>query len=193
VEVAHKSTYSLVGHIIYFYDGPTGLLYKQSNDLSTILVSISNEAEGTGFTFSSWQFYAPNDSLVDTVGGIALVGLGNQVLDFISYGGLFTANDGPAAGLTSRFVSITEPARNGPQNSIQLVGVGARATDFIWAGPQFATPGNINVGQTIDCASTKTSLVSNSVADNIEDFVGKIFVTDLLPNEVESGGGKRKL
>jgi len=151
VEIAHKSSYSLAGHKIFFYDGQTGMVYKQTEDLSTLSLSISNEAKGTGYNFTSFAVYEPTSSLIDSVGGIALAGPDNSIIDFISYGAQITANDGPAAGSTSFLVPVFEGSTSAPQSSLQLNGIGYQQTNFTWVGPELASPGLINKGQSITC------------------------------------------
>ena len=178
VEIAHPTDYSLAGHIIYFYDA-TGVVYKQTEDLSTILISLSNEAEGTGFTFSSFTVYTFQSQVQDANAGIALIGPGNAVLDFISYGIQIVATAGPAAGSTSTLIGQTEAANAGPQTSLQLGGTGYQKSDFTWQASQTATPGFINTGQTILCPSGGAVVgVNNRMG--VDAAVKQIINTDFI-------------
>ena len=187
VEIAHSDDYSLAGHILYFYDGLSGSVYKQTEDLSTLLLTISNQVAGTGFTFSSFPVYQPGNQLLDANAGIALIGPNNNVVDFVSYGQAITATSGPATGATSTLVGILEAANTPPNNSIQLAGSGFRKEDFTWQGPLGASPGNINGLQTISCPTTRDSegiLVSKQPID-IETIVQKVSVTNVILDQEE--------
>jgi endonuclease/exonuclease/phosphatase family metal-dependent hydrolase len=81
--------------------------------------------------------------------GLALVA-GSTVLQFISYEGSFTATNGPAAGLLSAEIAVSQ---NGSETigdaSLGLAGEGGFAADFIWT--KFTgiphSPGLPNAGQ----------------------------------------------
>lgn len=107
---------------------------------------LDNESNGYGalsFTPSSIQ----ND-----MEGIALVKRSNnQVIQFISYEGTFTATNGPANGMVSVDVGYEETDPGTPIGySIQLTGTGNSYGDFIWNEPAPDSPGNLNIGQIID-------------------------------------------
>ena len=57
--------------------------------------------------------------------------------------------DGPASGLTSTDVGVTETANTAAGFSLQRIGTGSAVTDFTWVGPGPASPGLINSAQTI--------------------------------------------
>lgn len=140
----------ITGYQLYFYDGDTGIVYKTVDTSSTGLQA-SNEDGISGFTFTSISVFERTNEVRNGPDAIALVDAEGKVVDFISYGGVVTAQDGPAAGETAFFVGATEPANLGPQNSIQLSGNGIEPSDFIWQPPQFATPGLINTDQSFAC------------------------------------------
>ncbi|MEM7421851.1 MAG: hypothetical protein AAF364_19390, partial [Pseudomonadota bacterium] len=81
--------------------------------------------------------------------GIALAEVGGTLVEFISYEGSFTGTAGPANGVASTNVGVTEPSTTPIGESIALVGTGSAPTDFTWQdGPE--SPGSLNAGQTID-------------------------------------------
>ena len=85
--------------------------------------------------------------------GLALVDSANEVVEFISYEGTFTAGNGPAAGMMSTNVGVFEPNFTPLGFSLQLAGTGAQRSDFTWqpAGPN--TQDAPNTGQVFDgCA-----------------------------------------
>lgn len=83
--------------------------------------------------------------------GMALI-VNGEVREFISYEGSFTAANGPAAGLSSTEVPVSQSAATPVgQRSITRTGAGGVATDFTWEiqnGPH--TPGQPNLGQTFE-------------------------------------------
>jgi hypothetical protein len=79
--------------------------------------------------------------------GIALVN--NSVVEqLLSYEGTFTATDGPAIGMLSVDIGVSEENPNYPAaSSLQLTGSGFYYEDFTWSGPIPNTFGAINTGQ----------------------------------------------
>ena len=114
-------------------------------------MQVANDDAASGFTFSAFSVFSFQSQVQDGPDGIALVDDSNNVIEFIAYGKSFTANNGPAAGLTATLMGVEEPANGNPANSLQLGGVGTKASDFVWQPSQLATPGSINTGQTIIC------------------------------------------
>lgn len=82
----------------------------------------------------------PND-------GIALVDGNGQVVQFLSYEGTITAANGPAAGLTSQNIPVSESNSTAPGTSLQLTGTGSQYAHFTWAGSAAQTFGACNNGQ----------------------------------------------
>lgn len=80
--------------------------------------------------------------------GIALVD-GTTVVQFLSYGGVVTAVDGPAAGMTSTDIGVAESSSTPTGQSLQLTGTGNSYASFTWTGPTAASTGQINAGQTM--------------------------------------------
>ncbi|RMF54692.1 MAG: T9SS C-terminal target domain-containing protein, partial [Bacteroidetes bacterium] len=80
--------------------------------------------------------------------GLALVDAGNNVVQFLSYEGSFTAVDGPAAGLTSTDIGVSETGSTPVGYSLQLAGTGSFYEDFAWQAAAPNTFGACNTGQT---------------------------------------------
>jgi len=88
----------------------------------------------------------PVSNIIDDVGGIALYNSCDQeVLQFISYNGSFTANDGVAQNLVSEDILVFEDENTSVGESLQLIGVGQNYADFDWVGPILATAGQTNI------------------------------------------------
>lgn len=80
--------------------------------------------------------------------GIALVDANGTVVQFISYEGTITASGGPAAGLTSQNIPVSESNSTAPGTSLQLTGSGSQYSHFTWAPSAAQTFGACNNGQT---------------------------------------------
>lgn len=127
IAVAPGFTGALTSVDIVFYNGANGLEYM-TEDLETFL-----EGEVTP---SGHQLYWKPIAGIQNGGpdGIAIVNSGtSEVLHFLSYEGTFTAVDGPAAGMESTDMGVTQPSSNVVgEASLRLVGTGSVASDFTW-------------------------------------------------------------
>jgi predicted extracellular nuclease len=73
--------------------------------------------------------------------GIALVDGSGTARQFLSYEGVFTATDGPAVGLESTDVGVSEPSTTPIGESLQLAGTGSCYGALTWTGPAASTFG----------------------------------------------------
>ncbi len=138
VEVAGSAGTDLTGWSLVAYNGGNGQLYKTVN-LSGV---ISNQQNGFGtrsFTFSDLQNGSPD--------GIALVDNTGTTVLFISYEGTFTASNGPAAGIRSTNVGVSEDGSTNRNHSLQLGGVGQQYSDFTWQSARQSTSNAVNTNQ----------------------------------------------
>jgi predicted extracellular nuclease len=166
VEIAAPAGTILDGMSIVLYNGSsTQLKPYNSFDLSGV---VSDQSDGYGFTSVSTT--AIQNGSPD---GIALVNAGGTVIQFLSYEGVFTAAEGPAATLES--VDIGQRESNSTTavgHSMQLSGIGTEYADFTWEAPSAATSGLINTGQSfgseiVDSAPTILSILPASGATNV--------------------------
>lgn len=88
--------------------------------------------------------------------GIALVDGNGQVVQFLSYEGTLKASNGPAAGMTSTAIPVSETNATAPGTSLQLAGNGSSYGDFTWRSSATATFGSCNHAQTFSGTSTGT-------------------------------------
>ena len=140
VEIAGPAGIDLSAYELVKYNGNGGGEYG-TNALSGV---IDNEGDCIGalsFPVVGLQNGDPD--------GIALVKDGTTVLEFISYEGTFMATNGPAAGMLSENIGVSEPSNTPIGQSVQLVGSGKFLHDFTWSGPAAESPGDLNVGQNI--------------------------------------------
>ncbi|TDR20497.1 endonuclease [Marinicella litoralis] len=151
VEIAGPAGTDVSGWTLDAYNGSTGLVYDSISLSGTI--AMEENCMGTlAFDYAGLQNGSPD--------GVALVDSVGQVLDFISYEGSFTANDGAANGLVSHDINVSETASTSRNHSLQLGGTGSSAADFTWQSAQSATNGNVNSNQVFDGCGADTTAPS---------------------------------
>ncbi|WP_100657565.1 endonuclease [Alteromonas flava] len=138
VEIAGTAGSVLDGYSIVAYNGNGGTAYK------TVALSgtLANQAGGMGtisFAASDLQNGAPD--------GLALIDNTGAVVQFLSYEGSFTATDGPAAGMQSSDIGVSETSSTPVGYSLQLTGSGSSYAEFYWISPSQASAGQVNDGQ----------------------------------------------
>ena len=121
IEIEADAGTVLNGWRVVLYDGDGGVSYN----VTTFQVTIDDLCEGRGvFTLT----YAIG-GIEDGPDGIALIDDGGNVVEFLSYEGTLTATDGPATGLTSTDIGVS-------QNSAPVGQSLQRGSDGTW----FAAP-----------------------------------------------------
>ncbi len=125
---------------VVFYNGSNGNVISQSNPRT--LDDFVVDASSGGFTIYSRILSSIQNGNPD---GMALVNNG-VVVEFLSYEGVITANNGPATGMTSTDIGVAEPGAVG--ESLQLSGTGNIASYFTWQAPATHTRGLLNNNQT---------------------------------------------
>jgi endonuclease I/fibronectin type 3 domain-containing protein len=138
IEIAGTAGTDISGWQLIAYNGGDGRVY----DAIQLSGVISNQQNGFGtlaYDFSGLQ-NGSND-------GIALVNANGDVVQFISYEGVLVATDGPAIGLSSEDIGVSETSSTRRGQSLQLVGYGSQYSDFIWQAPTTDSPGWVNSGQ----------------------------------------------
>ena len=143
VEIAGVEGTDLSRWRLILYNGESGQAY------GTVYLSGVIPGEACGFGALAFSTPGLQNGAVSgfTQGdGIALaLDPWDQVVQFISYEGSFTAMGGVAAGLTSTEIGVAETDTTPFASSLQISGnVGA----FVWGGPAQSSPGQINAGQT---------------------------------------------
>lgn len=140
VEVGGPAGMDLLGWSVVYYNATNGAAY-----LETILEGVfPNEQNGVGarwFPQPGLQNGSPD--------GFALVDPFDDVVVLLSYEGVFVAQDGPAAGMTSIDIVASEPDTTAAGMSLQLSGSGSAYSDFTWQPPSPSSPGSLNANQTI--------------------------------------------
>jgi PKD repeat protein len=144
VVIQNAGSYTLVNFSVVLYNGSNGMVYDtKTMDLFTA-GTVTN-----GFSFFYYP-YPSNGIQNGAPDGMALVYQGTVISgQWMSYEGAMTANDGPASGMVSVDIGVSEPADNPAGLSLQLSGSGAAYGDFIWQPPAEDTPGQLNINQTL--------------------------------------------
>ena len=138
VEIAGTAGTNLSGWQLVFYNGSNGAVYKTVN-LSGTLPNQQNNFGTIPFDVAGIQNGAPD--------ALALVNDAGEVLEFLSYEGTLIAVDGPAAGMTSVNIGVSETSSTPAGYSLQKSGQGVASSDFVWNAPQAETYGQVNTGQ----------------------------------------------
>uniref|UniRef100_UPI004056C0C2 lamin tail domain-containing protein n=1 Tax=Candidatus Electronema sp. TaxID=2698783 RepID=UPI004056C0C2 len=137
VEITGPSGTDFSGWSVVFYNGDNGLTYATKNLVGTLL----DASNGMGM-IAVYQIGIQNGP----PDGLALVDNTNKVVQFLSYEGTLTAADGPANGMTSTDIRVSQTGATSG-DSLQLTGTGRVYEDFTWADTAPATPGTVNTGQ----------------------------------------------
>ncbi|MEM8505022.1 MAG: ExeM/NucH family extracellular endonuclease [Cyanobacteria bacterium P01_D01_bin.1] len=131
IEITANAGADLSGYSLVLYNGNGGGAYNTVALSGTVPseTSTPNNQGALAFRIAGIQNGAPD--------GVALVDPDGNVVEFLSYEGTFTATDGPAAGLTSTDIGVTETSSTPVGQSLQLV-------DGIWIGPAANSEGFVN-------------------------------------------------
>lgn len=171
IEIAGTEGTDLSGWTIVLYNGSSGAAYNTIN-LSGIIPNQQNGFGTLSFAISVIQNGSPD--------GIALVDGTNNVVQFLSYEGTFTATDGPANGITSTDIGVSESGITPVGFSLQLTGTGSTASDFTFSSPSDNSFGDINVGQTFigDPQPTLTTIYNIQGSGTASSIVGDTVIVE---------------
>ena len=141
IEVAAAAGTDLSGWTIVLYNGSNSSTYAPLISLGGI---VPNQDDGYGtLSFAVGGSGIQNGS----PDGFALVDPFGRVVQFLSYEGTITAANGPAAGMTSTDIGVSESGGDQPGLSLQLTGTGASYEDFTWTSARADNFGSVNTGQ----------------------------------------------
>jgi len=156
IEIAGPAGTDLTGWSLILYNGNGGAVYN-----TTALGGGTIPDLGGGFGVIVMN-YPVNGIQNGAPDGIALIDASNAVVQFLSYEGTFTAVGGPADGMISTDIGVSEDGSGAVGNSLQLTGSGATYDDFTWASEQANTFGSFNTGQSF-VSSAVAVLVINEI------------------------------
>ncbi|MCC4594009.1 endonuclease [Xanthomonas campestris pv. phormiicola] len=179
VEIVATAGESLSGYKVYLYNGSTpgaAAVYATTAVPAGSLVTCGGQVRiaTVGYASNGVQ-NGPND-------GLALVDGSGQVVQFLSYEGAITGGGGPAAGLSSQNLPVSESNSTAAGTSLQLRGSnGSAASDFSWAGSSASSFGACNSGQTFSGGSSNAapSVTATTPAQGASNFpaAGDLAVT----------------
>ncbi len=169
IEIAGPAGTDLSSWTIVPYNGSNGSTYS----ITSLSGTLGNDT-GTGFGFATASISGLQNGSPD---GFALVDPDGNVVQFLSYEGTFTAASGPAAGMTSVDVGVSEPGSTPVGESLQLAGTGCTYDEFTWQPPANDTPGAANNSQIFDCNPTPSIALSidpTSISENGGSATGTV-------------------
>ncbi|SOC00002.1 ExeM/NucH family extracellular endonuclease [Rhodobacter maris] len=167
IEIAGPAGTDLSGWSMVLYNGNGGAVYN-----TTALSGVIDD-EGAGFGALSFAFPGLQNGAPD---GIALVDGSGTVVQFLSYEGVMTAADGPAAGLTSTDIGVAETGSTPTGETLQLSGTGTVYEDFGWTGPVAGSAGALNAGQSFGASSLSMIAIADAqVAEGDSGTVEMVF------------------
>jgi len=140
IEIAGPAGTDLTGWTLVLYNGSGGASY----DTVSLSGAIPDQQSGFGTVFVSFPSNGIQNGSPD---GIALVN-GSTVVQFLSYEGTFTAVGGPANGMMSTDIGVSEAGSEPAGQSLRLTGSGSMYGDFVWNAPALSSFGSVNPGQT---------------------------------------------
>ena len=139
IEIAGPAGTDLSGYSVVLYNGANGTTY----DTDALSGTIPNQDNGFGTVSLPYPSNGIQNGAPDAV---ALV-QGSTVIQFLSYEGVFTATNGPATGMVSTDIGVSQNGNEAIGLSLQLVGSGTTYSDFTWSTPAAQSPGAVNGGQ----------------------------------------------
>jgi predicted extracellular nuclease len=158
IEIAGPAGTNLSGWSLVLYNGAGGVVY----DTRALSGTIPDQQAGFGTLSFSYPINGIQNGSPD---GIALVN-GTTVVQFLSYEGSFSATDGPANGMSSVDIGVSENGSEPVGRSLRLTGAGQFYEDFTWTGPTLAaTFGAVNTGQTFGAADAAPSVQTTTPAN----------------------------
>lgn len=157
IEVAGPAGTDLTGWRVVLYNGSGGVVY----DDDPLAGPIPDQAAGMGAVSLTYPANGLQNGAPD---GVALVDPAGTVVQFLSYEGSFAATAGPANGLTSSDIGVTEAGTEAAGTSLRLSGTGRAYQDFAWQPSATASFGAPNDGQTFTVAGADQAPTVSSTA-----------------------------
>lgn len=167
IEVVATAGETLSNYRIYLYNGATpSAATSYDNDL---LPAGSVVACGGSVRIAVLS-YPTNGLQNGSNDGFALVDGSGNVVQFLSYEGAITASGGPAAGLTSSNLPVSESGSTAAGTSLRLSGSGSTYANFAWQASAAQSFGACNAGQTFSTPNPAPTVTSTSPANGSNSF-----------------------
>lgn len=166
IEIVATAGETLSSYRVYLYNGSTpSSAVTYDNDLVPAGSLVTCGAQVRIATLA----YASNGIQNGPKDGIALVNPSGQVVQFISYEGAITASNGPAAGLTSTNLPVSETGSDPASRSLQLGGSGGLA-NFTWRAPATQTFGTCNTSQSFSAPNPPPTITGTTPVNGTTNF-----------------------
>jgi len=165
IEVVLQSpgSYTLTDFTVTLYNGATGATYGTP---FTLAVYTLGGTDPNDISYSYYYYDYPTDGIQNGApDGICLDYKGFVIL-FISYEGSFTATSGPADGMTSIDIGVSQSGTTPVGSSLGLTGAGTQYSDFTWVKfDGTATKGAPNGSQTlpVELTSFFAAIINGSI------------------------------
>jgi DNA/RNA endonuclease G (NUC1) len=131
IEISGPTGFDVTGWKIQLYNGANGAAYTPIMTLAGTIPD-TPDCGDRGVKVTNYGLNGLQNGNPD---GLALVNAAGHVVEFLSYGGSFTAVGGPADGMTSVNLPVQESGSTPVGHSLQRRGTGAN----VWEGPQANT------------------------------------------------------
>ncbi|HEX7803776.1 MAG TPA: endonuclease [Pseudoxanthomonas sp.] len=166
IEVVATAGESLSAYRIYLYNGSSpGSATTYDNDL----VPAGSLVSCGGSVRIATLSYPSNGIQNGSNDGMALVNGSGSVVQFLSYEGAITASNGPAAGLTSSNLPVSETGSTAAGTSLQLGGSGSLA-NFTWRSSATQTFGGCNNNQSFSAPNPPPVVTSTNPVQGATGF-----------------------
>ncbi|HJS18135.1 MAG TPA: ExeM/NucH family extracellular endonuclease [Anaerolineales bacterium] len=182
IEIAGPAGTDLTGWSIVLYNGSGGAVY----DTDALSGIIPNQQAGYGTVFISYPSNGIQNGAPD---GIALVNASSAVIQFLSYEGSFTAAGGPANGLVSTDIGVSQAGTDPAGQSLRLSGAGTTYGDFTWNASAASTFGAPNTGQSFGAADVAPSVSSTTPANGATNVAVNTNITVNFSESVDVAAG----
>ena len=178
VEIAGPAGTDLTCYELLFYNGSDSL-----EDPSLFLTGTIPD-QGCGFGRAWFAKSGIQNGPADAIGLYDTCTA--TVIQFLGYEGQMQALDGPAVGMISTDIGVSEPASTPAGQSLQLIGTGTIYTDFSWSGPSTSSAGSLNSGQIFCPNDTVLSFVSTAMSVNEDTGIVTIDVSIFNPSATDT-------
>ncbi len=151
-EIAGPAGTDLAGWSVVLYNGSNGAVLQHD-------CALRDDPEPAG-RLRHALLPAENGIQNGAPDGMALVDAGSNVVEFLSYEGTFTAVGGPANGMTSTDIGVSEPSSTPVGDSLQLTGAARWVATSRGLPHRLITFGDVNAGQTFTGAPDHLPAIS---------------------------------
>ncbi|MFH1320918.1 MAG: PKD domain-containing protein [Bacteroidota bacterium] len=178
IEIAGPAGTDLTCYELLFYNGDDSL-----QDPSLFLTGTIPD-QGCGYGTVWFAKSGIQNGSADAIGLYDTCS--SAVIQFLSYEGQMQALDGPASGMTSTDIGVSEPSTTPIGQSLQLIGSGAIYTDFSWTGPVTSSEGSVNSGQIFCVGDTILSFAITTISVKEDTGIVSIDVSIQNPSATDT-------